>query len=224
GGNTLWSTIPLPRNPDCPDPLKTPKIDLHFGFRADMSNWTVRQLAAAKYSQVAPYSLRTNTQMFPLFLIEMKSEATGGTFFKAEGQLASAGAHRVRSMIWVLDLIDPSRMRSSVDAIVFSAAVSQRETVAYVHYFNPEDNLFYMSWIDTFVYAKRNDMQECHDYVKNVIEWMVDIQKPIIRDALDKLYPITKLRMKGETAIPPVNTAESLVSENGRPAKRQRTE
>ena len=66
-------------------------------------------------------------------------------------------------------------------------------------------------------------MQECHDYVKNAIEWMVDIQQPMVKDAMDKLHPITRLWKKRGTVSPPVNATESCKSENGGlPSKRQR--
>jgi len=68
--------------------------------------------------------------------------------YGAEGQLAAAGVHRVSSLMLILDQIDPSRTRSSSDALVFSAAVSQRQVVAHVHYYNPENENFYMSYID----------------------------------------------------------------------------
>ena len=224
GRDTLWSTTPLPRNPDYAYALPAPKTDRHFGFHPTRkSNWTAQQLSAADNSKVRPYSQPTPANMFPFFLMELKSEATGGTLYGAEGQLATSGAHRVRSLIWTLDLLEPSRKRSSADAIVFSAAVSQRETVAHVHYFNPEDNRFYMSWIDAFTYAKKDGMQECHDYVKNAIEWMVDIQQPMVKDAMDKLHPITRLWKKRGTVNSPVNATESCKSENGGlPPKRQR--
>ena len=168
--DTLWSTTPLPRNPDYTYALPAPKTDRHFGFHPTRkSKWTAKQLSAADNPKVRPYSQPTPANMFPFFLMELKSEATGGTLYGAEGQLATSGAHRVRSLMWTLDLLEPSRKRSSADAIVFSAAVSQRETVAHVHYFNPEDNRFYMSWIDAFTYAKKGWYagmsrlrQECH--------------------------------------------------------------
>ena len=58
----------------------------------------------------------------------------------------------------------PSRSRSP----------SVRLAVADVHYYNAEQGRFYMSWIDTSSYIK--DIQACHDFTKNVIKWMVNVQ------------------------------------------------
>lgn len=224
GRDTIWSTLPLPRNVNYAYALPAPKTDRHFGFLPTRkSNWTAQELSAADHPKVRPYSQPTPANMFPCFLMELKSETTGGTLYSAEGQLASSGAHRVNSLIWTLDQVDASRKRSSADAIVFSAAVSQREAVVHVHYFNPENNKFYMSWLDTFTYAK-DGIQECHDFIKNVVEWMVDIQQPMLKQAMDELHPITRLWKKRGTISTPIDGAESFTSENERPSKSQRTE
>jgi hypothetical protein len=123
--------------------------------------------------------------------------------------------------MWILDQTDPNRTRSSCDAIIFSVAVDQREAVAHVHYYNPEDKTFYMSYIDSFYFAK--DIQGCHNHVKNVVDWLLEIQQPIVRDALKALHPITQLWKKARSAsaiASEVNT--SFGSESDRSAKRQR--
>lgn len=147
GGKVLWSTKPLPRDNEYP--LVTPKTDRHLGYQTTVkSTWSRQELAAADHPMVRPYSQPTRETMFPSFLIEVTSEATGGTSYAAEAQLATAGFHSVRSMLWILDQINPKRSKSSCDAIVFSEAVSQRQAIAHVHYYNPEYDTFYMSFID----------------------------------------------------------------------------
>jgi len=222
GGDTIWSIKPLPRNSDYPYGLSTPKTDRHFGFRTSLhSDWTYEELAAADHSKVRPYSQPTRENLFPSFLIEVKSEVTNGTLYGAEGQLAAAGAHRVSSLIWILDQIDPSRTRSSSDALAFSAAVSQRQVVAHVHYYNPEDEKFYMSYIDSFYFVK--DAQGCRNHMKNVVEWLLEIQQPIVRDALKRLHPITKWWKRGRPASVIIDAAESsFTSEDERSSKNQR--
>ncbi|KAI9783619.1 MAG: hypothetical protein M1816_001210 [Peltula sp. TS41687] len=222
GRDTLWSTQPLPRNPDYTYALPAPKTDRHFGFHPTRkSGWTPQELSAADHPKVRPYSQPTRENLFPLFLMELKSESTGGTLYGAEGQLATSGAHRVNSLIWTLDQVDPSRSRSSADALVFSAAVSQRQAIAHVHYYNLENGKFYMSWIDTFSFAK--DVQACCDYTKNVVEWMLQVQQPIVRDALAKLHPMVKVWKKGRSASAITDATEAFTSEDGRLTKSRRT-
>jgi hypothetical protein len=223
GRDTMWSTKPLPRSPDYPYGLPAPKTDHHFGFPTSVtSDWTRQELAAADHPGVRAFSQPTRENLFPSFLVEVKSEATGGTLYGAEGQIATAGAHRVNSLIWMIDQVDPSRKRSSADALVFSAAVSQREVIAHVHYYNPDDDYFYMSHIDSFHFTK--NIQGCRDHIKNIADWLLGIQQPIVRDALARLHPMTKVWKKGRSASGITDTPDSaLASEDGRPTKTSRT-
>ncbi|KAF2453123.1 hypothetical protein BDY21DRAFT_293690 [Lineolata rhizophorae] len=196
GRDLLWSTLPMRGGGQSKYPyaLPAPKIDRHYGFLTTLkSTWSWKELSAADDTDVRPYSQPTSENIFPLFLFKVKSESSQGTLYEAEGQLALAGYHCVRSRLWMLNHVAPERERKATDAMVFSCAVSQREAVAHVHYYNPENNMHYMSYIDSFYYMR--DSQKCVDYVKNVVEWLVKIQQPIIRDELDKLYPMA-LRWK----------------------------
>ena len=217
GRDILWSPKPIPQSTDYP--LVKPKTDRHFGFRPTLkSDWTRAELAAADDAKVRPYSQPTRENLFPSFLVEVKSEAMGGTLYAAEGQLATAGFHRVTSLMWILDQINPERTRSSCDALVFSVAVTQREAVAHVHYYNPQDDTFYMSYIDSFYFAK--DVQGCRDHIKNVVEWLLEIQQPIVRDALKALHPIAKAWKKIRSTGPATDTADfSVESDSGRSSK-----
>ena len=221
GRDTIWSIEPLPRSLDYPYALPAPKTDRHFGFPPSLSSdWTREELAAADHAKVRQYSQPTQENLFPSFLVEVTSEATHGTMYAAEGQIAGSGAHRVSSMIWMLDQVDPLRIQSSADALVFSAAVSQREAIAHVHYYNPKDSKFYMSYIDTFPFAK--DAQGCRDYIKNIVDWLVEIQQPIVRDVLAKLHPITKVWKKARSSSTLKDESEFFTSEDGRSTKSQR--
>ncbi|KAL9605379.1 MAG: hypothetical protein Q9179_001436 [Wetmoreana sp. 5 TL-2023] len=216
----LWSSKPLPRNAECP--LATPKTDRHLGYQTTLkSSWARQELAAADQSKVWPYSQPTRGNLFPSFLVEIKSEATGGTLYGAEAQLATAGFHRVSSLLWVLDQIDPNRSRTSGDAIVFSAAVTQRQATAHVHYYNPDDDTYYMSFIDSYYYAK--DVQGCRDFGKNVEDWLLEIQQPVVREALKALHPITQLWKKARSFSAVADDAgSSFGSDSGRPTKSER--
>ena len=199
GGNTLWNGQALPREPKYRQSIPQPKTDQHFGFPTTLtSDWDIEELDVADHPFMRPYSQPTSENMFPSYLREIKSEARGGTLYAAEGQLASAGAHRVKSWLWVLDRLDPNRERSSSDAVVFSDAVTQRQAVAYVHFFDPKDGIFWMSCIDQFYFRK--DIQRCRDHMKNAIDWLLDIQQPMIRNALRQLQLTVRDWKKGSMA------------------------
>lgn len=222
GRDTRWSAKPLPRNPDYPYALPAPKPDRHYDFRtSETSNWTVQELSVADHPQVRPYSQPTRENLFPSRLIELKSEASGGTLYAGEGQTALDGAHRVRSQLWLLDQIDPTATRSCTDAIVFSSVVSQRETVTHVHYYNPEDGNIYVSYVDDFSFRK--DPQGCRNHNKNLSKWRVQVQQPIIRDILRRVHPVMKSWKKGRPLSAVVDANESFGSEDGRLAKSQKS-
>lgn len=223
GRDILWSTKPLPRQSAYPYALPAPQTDRHLGFPTTLkSTWTLEELAVADHVNMRPYSQPTKENIFPSFLVEGKSEAQNGTLYGAEGQLASAGAHCVNSWMHTLDLLDPNRTHLSADAIVFSVAVSQRQAVAYVHYFNPDDAIFYMSYVDNFYFVEA--VQKCRDHVMNVIDWLLTTQQPMVRDALQRLHAMTKAWKKGRSAPSAVDeAAESFGgSEGSRSNKSQR--
>ena len=171
-----------------------------YGFRtSETSTWTVQELSVVDHPQVRPYSQPTRENIMPSRLIELKAVATNGTGYAGEGQTALDGAHRVRSQLWMLDQIDPTKTRSCTDAIVISSVVSQRETATHVHYYNPEDENIYMSYIDDFSFRK--DLQGCRNHNKNLSEWLVRVQQPIIRDLLGKLYPVMKSWKRADPSV-----------------------
>ena len=217
GGGNSWTRQAMPRNPNDSGPVAPPKASRLFGFPTSVgSSWSLDELEIADHPAMRPYSQPTSEALFPSYLREIKSEARGGSIHAAEGDLASAGAHRVNSWLWVLDQLEPTRKRSAADAIIFSDAVTQRELVAYVHYFNPKDGLFYMSCIDQFHFRK--DMLGCQDHVNNAMDWLLDVQQPMIRGALRRLQPVAKSWSTKRTA----NLVFDLDDEDSTDGQRER--
>lgn len=199
--DVVWSRLPVPSNADVPTLLARPKTDIHVGFETAMtSNWDFKMFVAAGNPLVSPYAQPTSENLFPSYLCEFKSEAAGGTTYAAENQLATAGAHRVNSFLKLLDKLDPRRTPSCTDALVFSHAVSPRQAIAFVHFFNPKDGKFYMSLIDNFYFAF--DVQRFHSHGKNLRDWLLSIQKPQVEDLLTRLIPATVVMKKPKRARP----------------------
>ena len=224
GGNTIWTKQPLPSNPKASLPILTPKPDKHFGFPAALdSKWSDEELGVAEYPVARPYTQPSRENMFPCLISELKSEATKANFYAAEAQAAGAGAHRVASLLWLLDVVKPDREPASTGARAFSSVLSQREAVAYVHFYNPTDKSFYMSFLDAFYFVKDKDAQNCRDHHKNVVEWMIEIMQPIVRDLLTEAHPISKMWKKGRSASA-MDATESFASDDGHSKKSQRIE
>lgn len=113
GGGNSWTRQAMPRNPNDSGPVAPPKASRLFGFPTSVgSSWSLDELEIADHPAMRPYSQPTSEALFPSYLREIKSEARGGSIHAAEGDLASAGAHRVNSWLWVLDQLEPTRKRS----------------------------------------------------------------------------------------------------------------
>lgn len=227
GGNTLWTKQPVPRNPNAPFPILIPKPDKHFGFPLVIdSDWSEEELSAAEHPIARPYIRPSRENICPCLMIEVKSEATNGNLYAAEAQAAGAGAHRIASLLWLLDVVDPDRKRTSTDALAFTSVVSQREAVVYVNFYNPANKTYYMSFIDTYYFVKDADAQGCRDHHKNVAQWMLDTVQPILRDLLTKAHPISKAWKKGRSASTMLDPNESFASDvsNKSPRKEQDAE
>ena len=223
GGNTLWTKQPLPRNLNAPLPILIPKPDKHFGFQLVIdSGWSEDELSVAEHPTARPYIQPSRENICPCLMIEVKSEATKGNLYAAEAQAAGAGAHRVASLLWLLDVVEPDRKRASTDALAFTSVVSQREAVVYVNFYNPANKTYHMSFIDTYYFVKDADAQGCRDHHKNVAEWMLDILQPILRDLLTKAHPLSKAWKKGRSVSTMVDPNETFASDNGLPNKSRR--
>jgi hypothetical protein len=191
GGNTLWTRAPLPTRPNAQLtlPLPTPKPDRHYGFLPGVhSEWSVEELDIVGHPLVAPFAQPSSANLFPFLIIEVEAEAARGNLYAAEGQVAVAGAHRVASLLWLCDQAAPNHPPALTDALAFSAVVSQRQAVVYVHHFDPTTRLYYMSFINNFYFVKDEDAQGCRDHHHNVAEWALEVQQPFIRDLLNKVH------------------------------------
>lgn len=110
GRDTLWSTKPLPSNSKYSFALPAPKPDRHYGYpNGQDSDWTDSEVAVVDHRVARPYTPPTRESLFPFYMIEIKSEATGGTLYVAENQAAISGAHSVHSLLWLRSQADPTR-------------------------------------------------------------------------------------------------------------------
>ncbi|KAI4150797.1 MAG: hypothetical protein L6R39_002166 [Caloplaca ligustica] len=85
GGNSPWSTVPLPNNPGYQYDVSAPKPDTHFGYPTNQrSGWSYAQANVVIHPVVRPYAQPARGNTFPSLMVEMKSEATGGTLYGRE--------------------------------------------------------------------------------------------------------------------------------------------
>ncbi|KAL8939676.1 MAG: hypothetical protein Q9211_002627 [Gyalolechia sp. 1 TL-2023] len=220
GGNTLWNFDALPRNDDFTYPLATPKPDIHCGYpTGSKSTWSVKENAVINHPAISRYAQPTNGNCYPYYVLELKSEASGGTLWQAENQAAGSGPSCVNSVRQLLAEADPTQTPSTMDSIAFSACVTHRQVVFHVHFYLPEENLHYMSWIascDTM-----RDVQRCNHITQNIVQYGLGTRQTIIRNALAKLHPFP---LHWKMSRPSTAQASQTADEGAGPNKNQRTQ
>lgn len=190
GGNTLWSTDPLPTNPQYPHPLSTPKPDFHYGYPAGPnSDFTDQEAAVADHRAARSRTQPARDNIQPFLAIEFKSEATGGTIWVAENQAAGSAAHIVNSLRWLLSQASPSRTYSDTDSVAFTSSMTQRTAVFHVAWYSEEERRIIMSYIDDYSFMKDPDIQGCRNIINNILDYGEDIRKPVVKKAFGDLFP-----------------------------------
>ena len=193
GGNSQWSRAALPYNTDYGHPVSTPKPDFHAGYSYGLEGgFSAKQGHIIDHKQAKPYTQPATGNVMPFLTVEIKSEATGGTLYHAENQAIGSGTACVRSIEWLLNKAGASQINRLTDTIAFSLAGTGRVVVLSVHWYSPEDRMYYMSGIKTFVTTNPQDIQACHGTVKNIVDWAVGPRFEKIKDVLQTLFPLSQ--------------------------------
>ncbi|KAI9707066.1 MAG: hypothetical protein M1836_000026 [Candelina mexicana] len=220
GGNTSWTTDPLPTNPQYPHPISTPKPDFHYGYPTGVkSDLTDPEAAVADHRVARSRTQPTRDNMQPFMAIEFKSEATGGTIWVAENQAAGSAAHIVNSLRWLLSQASPSRTHLNTDSVAFTSSVTQRTAVFHVTWWSEEERRIIMSYINDYSLMKDSDIQGCRNIVNNILDYGEDIRKPIFKKALGDLFPFpTNWKMSRSATVisdtPPTSFADEETRSN----------
>ena len=225
GGNTIWSTEGLPSDPLYDELLlAAPKPDYHCGYPiGQRSDWTRQENLVADYPFARPYTQPARGNKFPFFALELKSEATGGTLWHAENQAAGSGSHCVKSMRWVLKEASPNQDIPVTDCLAFTAALTHREVRFYVHYYSEKDGYFYMTYLQRCETTDPADIRNCHNIVKNILDFGLVIRQKKIKDALALLFPIPDhWKQSQATTVQPAPTTS--FNGDARPSKNSRKE
>ncbi len=225
GGNTQWNTVAMPNNPHCDNKLSTPKPDAYLAFpRGSQSPWTVKQNNVVNHPRVRPYSQPTKRNTFPSLLLELKAESAGGVLTTAEAQAAGSGSHSVNSMLWLLEeakVAGLTEVDLMQDTVSFSVVASHRQAIAYLHWLDPEEKHFYMSYLRSFSAFEADDIRRCNNMIKNIIDNAQGPRKIKIGEALVTLQPVVKSWNLQSNATNS-STPNASFSGDPRPQKRRR--
>ena len=162
-----------------------------------------------------PYIQPARGGKLPFLTLEIESEVTGGTLWYAENRAAGSGSTCVNALRWLLKQASPSEI-SSTDCVAFTASVTRRSAIFHVHFYS--ESHFHMSHLRTFCTMNPGDIRDCHNLVKNILDYGLTTRLSIIKKGLAQLYPVPE---HWKTAGPA--TAESTPvterDENARPSK-----
>ena len=223
GGNTQWNTVAMPNNPQCDNKLSAPKPDAYLAYpRGSKSPWTVKQNNVVNLPRVRPYSQPAKRNTFPSLSLELKAESAGGVLTTAEAQAAGSGSHSVNSILWLLEEAKAAGLAEvdlMQDTVSFSVVSSHRQAVAYLHWLDPKEKHFYMSYLKSYSTFEADGIRGCNNTIKNIIDNAKGPRKIRIGEALLVLEPI-----KGSWNPQPIatNPPTSNTSFSGDPRPRKR--
>lgn len=224
GGNTQWSTDALPNNPQYPYSLIAPKPDLHLGYASGQkSQWTYAESAVIDHRVARPYTRPGRNNTFPFLMFEVKSEAAGGTLWHAENQAAGSGSYAVNALRWLFE--QASLTPSLTDTVAFTANVTHREVIFYIHWYSLENGRFFMSYLTRYWSLDATDIRACNNTVKNIIDYALGPRKEKIKAALRALYPFPghwRISRPTEDGSTNVTTSVTTTAESKKPRKRPR--
>ena len=222
-GNTQWNTVAMPNNPQCDNKLSAPKPDAYLAYpRGSKSPWTVKQNNVVNHPRVRPYSQPAKRNTFPALSLELKAESAGGVLTTAEAQAAGSGSHSVSSMLWFLEEAKAAGLTEvdlMQDTVSFSVVASHRQAVAYLHWLDPKERHFYMSYLRSYSTFEADGIRGCNNTIKNIIDNAQGPRKIKIGEALVTLEPIVGSWNPQPTATNPPTPKTSF---NGDPRPRKR--
>ncbi|KAK5190274.1 hypothetical protein LTR92_009676 [Exophiala xenobiotica] len=223
GGNSAWTTSALPNNPAYQYDVSAPKPDSYFGYPTNQrSGWSYAQSNVVTHPMARPYSQPARGNTFPFLMVEMKSEAAGGTIYVAENQAAGSGSHSVNALLWLLREAGTYDSSSLTDTIAFSITMSHREAVFYLHWYSEADRRFYMSFLKAYSSMSAEDIRACNNTVKNIIDHGIGARKTAIGKALEALFPFPQhWKQARPPSTIPSTPATSLAEEVGANKRRK---
>lgn len=179
--------IPL-KQPTVPNPVP----DLLYGYRARAFS-AMQSLIQRSIDEQSDCCLSKTTRdlYWGFFIIEFKSQATGGTIWSATKQCAGAGAACTNALDRMLKAASGGgggRDHSGrPDSISFSLAIDGQTASLHVHW-HQEDigDSFYCSRVRHYVLFEADGVRNLKFDVDSILEWGVKTRLVAIRSALDR--------------------------------------
>ena len=214
GGNTQFSTLPLPHNPkfNIP-PVVTPKPDVHYGYSKNL--FTRDEQSALSHSRLSSFTKPTGDNILPFLIFEIKS--FHGSRWVAENRAAGAGAHSVNSMKTLLTFAahdNSTRKISTTDSLCFSFVTDTEGSSLWVHFANDQSD-FVSTRLQGYWMSEPKDIQRFCSDVKNILDYMLDVRLVKVKEAIRDLLPT--LEPPQATAALKRRRSTTIVSSSQRP-------
>ena len=220
GGSTQWNILALPNDPEYAHNLSAPKPDVYLGYSCGQrSGWTKAQENVINHVVARPYTQPARGNTFPFFMIEMKSEPAGGTLYVAENQAAGSGSHSVNALLWLHKEAGLADNLSVIDTVAFSAVVSHRQAIFYMHWYSEDDSRFCMSYLKSYSTMEPQDVRACNGIVTNIIKDALGPRRKRIGDILEALSSPPEHWKRGRPAGTSRSASRTSFTEDLRPNK-----
>ncbi|CAF9913281.1 MAG: hypothetical protein GOMPHAMPRED_007844 [Gomphillus americanus] len=210
GGNAQFSSQPLPNVPDAFCELAIPQPDRFYGYTTGpFGGFSKKENMVLSHPSMIRYAMPTVDGAFPFLIFELKSPAKGGTLWHADNQAAGSGAHCVSSMRYLMQQANGEDAAvPSTKALAFTVCVDGRYVEFNIHWYSEGTEEYMMSCIDSFRTVQEKDIQECRNWIKNIIEYCLGQCRTEIVNALETLHPFPptwsnkKPRTRGGSSTP----------------------
>ena len=223
GGTSLWNTVALPNGPGYEYDLSAPKPDVHLGYAVyGKSGWSLADRNVIDHPMARPYTRPARGNLFPFLMIEVKSEAAGGTLYVAENQAAGSGSHSVNALLWLFNEAGLSDTLSVEDTVAFTVTLSHRQAIFYIHWYSADDCRFYMSYLKSYSSMEPADIRACNNTVKNIIDYGLEARKTMIGNALKALFPFPEHWKQSRPGSILLSAVSTSYTRDSRPRKARR--
>ncbi|KAI9885186.1 MAG: hypothetical protein M1823_003025 [Watsoniomyces obsoletus] len=228
GWGNSWSTTAIPNNPEYLHDVSAPRPTAYFGYPTNPRyGWSLTRFNVITHPVARPYAQPAGGITFPFLMMEIKSEAEGGTLYVAENQAAGSGSHSVNALLWLLREEGKTKTSESdnnsllTDTIAFTIAMTHRQAVFHLHWYSESDRRYYMSFLKSYSSVTPEDIRACNNTVKNIIDYGLGARRTAIATALEALFPFPEHWKQVRPASTVSSTPATSFDEEARPHKRR---
>lgn len=183
-----------------PPKISNPVPDLTYGYISQAFNadqhWAQDELnedAGCNLSQTA-------SQLFwCFFMVEIKSQSTGGTIWAATNQCAGAGSTCTNAIHRMLKTVHTSGTGVRSDSISFSMAIDNLSAYLFAHWTDDAARKFYCGRVRHYALFEAQGILNIKRDIESVISWGLNTRLPMIKSALDTYIDRLQAEVSGAT-------------------------